>query len=457
MLRTTLFTLIAATAAATAIDPGPAAADDCPGGQIESVTSWHGGHGYSLQLAATGDDVVVGWTVDEDGGWPGIELTVAHIGADGAVTTRAGELAGFDGRSGVAPMLGGAERVVQLDTDHDVGVVVRKPDGTVASRVHLGDYPPYGRSSEHVSYANGRFVVTWASGDEAARVLFATRLDDSGAPLDASPIVLGPAFAYDTWNASARIGGVSWVVWSTYASLDAEFVPGTAPDLVGVRIADDGHLLDASPRLLAAGVHGAALAAQGDVAYLVGFVDGLGHRGLTFDATGAVGPLRPVPVDDDHFLLGVLPGPGGDGFSLWTTQLEAFDPTQFSSWRVDASAVSRAGLVAPTPFLSLPSEGRGVVRAGDDYLLLAIDRTHSGDSGEERVDVRRIHAGAVADVTLVASPLARFTEDVCVSIGDPYDGCQAGGPAGAGTAVLVGLGLFAVRRRANRRGPVRSA
>ena len=256
MKTTTIITaLLAAGAAATA---RTARADEaCQ--DVRTVAAWEGYHDYHVAMGVTDEGVVAGWTHEGDDGWPSLAVTIAHVEAAGQVTSRGPELGGFDGDlAEVAPMVGGHDRVVQLSTERDVGYIVRKADGTIAERVQLDSYPPYGRASARASFDGHQFVITWASGDEAGRRLRAFRLDDQGVPLDATPMDLGPAFAYDTWNASARIGDVTWVTRSTWASLDEQFVQGAWPDLVGVRIANDGTVLDAQPRVLVADAVGEA-------------------------------------------------------------------------------------------------------------------------------------------------------------------------------------------------------
>ncbi|MBK7073348.1 MAG: hypothetical protein IPH44_13695 [Myxococcales bacterium] len=98
-------------------------------------------------------------------------------------------------------------------------------------------------------------------------------------------------------------------MWSTFTSSDAEFVSGTNPDLVGVRIADDGRLLDATPVVLVPGARGVATA-NGDTALLLVMAPDGGFDMSTIDRDGVVTPGGHLALADDEFLLSSCCGPG---------------------------------------------------------------------------------------------------------------------------------------------------
>ena len=447
MMKTT--TIITALLAAATIRT--ARADEaCQ--DLRTVRSWEGAHRYEMQVGVTDAGAVVAWAHEEDDGCCTLApVTFAQVSPAGIGASHGGERAHLDSEPVIAPLVGGHDRLVQMSTAQDVGYIVRKADGTIVERVQLDSYPPYGKAAPRASFDGRQFVLTWASGDEAGRRLRALRLDDQGVPLDATPVDLGPAFAYDTWNASARIGGVTWAIWSTWSSLDEQFVEGSAPDLVGVRISDDGTVLDAQPRVLVPGAAGTAIATSGDRAMIIVFVYGTGYRAVTMDGAGVVGAQQPVPVDEQHFLRGLLPAAESPGFTLWINHVAWAGDPGFQEAKLDVFSADVDGKVAAAPVMQLGGELRSIRRTADGYVLATVDEAHTADTGEQRAEVRWVRGATVAATTLESTALTVGSREVCF---DPLPdhvgtGCQASGPAGAGTLALVAmsLGLVTVRRR----------
>jgi uncharacterized protein (TIGR03382 family) len=442
------------TAAALAAAVSPAAAQVCNGDLVE-VTEYDGRQNFDVALAAGGGEAVVAWAVDGADGWPATEFTLSRVAADGTAAAIPSDMVGVDSSGRIGPLVSSGATLLQPATTQDVGLVLREPSGALRSRIHLDDYRALGESGVRASFDGAQFVVTWVSGPADASVRKAMRFDRLGAPLDPAPRVLGPAFAYRPWSASARIGGVTWVVWSTFASADAEFVAGTNPDLVGVRLDGDGQVVDPAPVVLVPGARGVALVANGDVGLLLVTTPDGRDQVMTVDRDGGAAPGDALALADEEFVLGLLPAPAGDDFTLWTTRTSFTEaPVEFHG-QVDARAISRTGAVAATPIMTLTGQGRGIATDGDTYVLATVDETIAGDAGEERLTLRRFRAGAFTPVTtattITAAPLALTTTQFCSGPYDEFDGCQASGPAGAGTLALIALGLVALGRRPRRR------
>ncbi len=424
-------------------------------GELVEVTEYAGRASYDVVLAAHGGESLVAWSVLDDDGWPSTELTLSHVAADGTVAATRSGFVGFDTVGGIGPMVSSGAVIVHPSTDHEVGVLLREPSGAVRARVHLDDYRPYGRSVARAAFDGAQFVVTWVAGPPEASVLKAVRFDAQGAQLDPTPRVLGPAFAYAPWTGSARIGGATWVLWSTFASSDAEFVAGAAPDLVGVRIADDGQVLDPMPVVLVPGGRGIAMAANGDAGLVLVMAPDGGVQAMTLEPDGGVTPGTQVAFADGEFLLELLPAPGTDGFTLWTHRETFTESPVRVGGQIAGRAISRAGQIAAAPSMTLAGQGGAITTDGHDYVLVTVDETITGAAGEQRLTLRRFRGGTFSPITvettLAAAPLTLTTTQFCSGPYEPYDGCQAGGPAGAGTMGLIGLGLLALRRRPRRR------
>lgn len=438
------FLVAAATSTATA-QPCEA------GGELVEVTEYSGRQVYHLALAAGAGEALVAWAPEGPNGEVPREFTMSRVAAGGSTTSIRVPLLGHAAIVGTPPMTGSGTTVIHTWSVGGIGVMLREPDGAERAAIHLDDYRSYGDSVVRARFDGTHFVVTWVAGPQEASVLKAVRFDRDGVQLDATPLVLGPAFAYKPWVASARIGGVTWVTWSTFTSSAAEFVGGTNPDLVGVRIADDGRLLDATPVVLVPGGRGAALAANGDTGLvLVATPDG-GFDTATIDRDGGVAPGGHLALAADEFLLELLPAPGGDGFTAWTTHpVYTGTPIRIED-EVVARPISRTAVVATAPSLTLAGQAWQVTTDGRDYLLLSVEETIAGAAGVERLTLRRFRGGTftpiTVETTLATAPLTLTTTQFCDGPYEPYDGCQAGGRGGAGTLGLIALGLVAVRRR----------
>ena len=433
-----------------------ATAQPCdPGGELVEVTEYSGRQHYHLALAAGAGEALVGWAPEGPNGDVPREFTMSRVAADGSTSSIRVPFLGHAAIVGTPPMTSSGTTAMHTWGVGGVGVMLREPDGAERAPIHLDDYRSYGDSVVRARFDGTHFVVTWVAGPPEASVLKAVRFDPDGVQLDATPLVLGPAFAYKPWAASTRIGGVTWVTWSTFTSSDAEFVSGTNPDLVGVRIADDGRLLDATPVVLVPGARGVALAANGDTALLLVMAPDGGFDMSTIDRDGVVTPGGHLALADDEFLLELLAAPGGDGFTAWTTHPVNTGTPIHAEDEVAARTISRTGVAAAAPSLTLAGQAWQVTTDGRDYLLLAVEETVAGATGEERLTLRRFRGGTFTPVTvgttLVAAPLTLTTTQFCSGPYEPNDGCQAGGPAGAGTMGLIGLGLLALRRRPRRR------
>ncbi len=443
---------IAGLLVATAV---PAASAQPCEGELVQVTEYSGRQVYYVALATSGGEALVSWAVADPEGWRPPEFTISRVARDGAMASVSTPFDGFDDDGGLGAMASSGTTIVHPSIAHDVGVLLREPDGAARARIHLDDYRSIGKSGVRAHFDGSQFVVTWVGGPDDASVLKAVRFDSQGGQLDANPRVLGPAFAYSPWTATARIGGVTWVMWSTFASGDEEFVPGANPDLVGVRIGADGQILDAAPVVLAPGARGVVAAADGDTGLVLVMAPDGGFQVMTIDPAGAVTAGDQVTLAAEEFLLALLPSPGRDGFTMWTRR-DTFTGTPVRiDGQVHARTISRTGAVETTPSLTLAGQGRAIATDGRDYVLVTVDETLAGDAGEERLTVRRLRGDTFPPstvwTTLAAAPLTLTTTEFCSGPYEPYDGCQAGGPAGAGTLALIALGLVALRGRRARR------
>ncbi|HTJ41142.1 MAG TPA: MYXO-CTERM sorting domain-containing protein [Kofleriaceae bacterium] len=425
---------------------GTARAQDCPGGKLATIDVWQGLASYQTVIASTGGGALVGWRADLTG-WPDNVMSAALIGAPGVPPTRIGQLPFAEGEGGgLAPLVASGSIYLQVGTaPYAIGVRRFSSGFSDLGAISYAPYPQSANSHIHATFDGARFLVTYTADDPSTgkREMYLSRLDAMGEPIDAAPIALAPA-QWSPWVQAARIGTVTWVAWQLEDSRD----------VLGVRVADDGTIVDTTPVVLAPTFGPIDLVARGDTAILIGHDLSGALVAAVLDPSGprAAAPAR-LPADDSSSYYDALMPAADTGFivSIYLPTNGEF-PAR-SKHTLAVYRVSADGIVSSAPLFVADGFAPSITVDGDTYLVASVAEdatgTDVGATGRQRVNVQRFSADGhvLDDVALEDRDVTRVEETVCEGIGRPYDGCSAAGGGSASTALLVALALAWLVRR----------